>query len=133
MRRILLAGCAVLLAACASTAGPQTPSDDLGSARETWAATGLHSYRFIFENDCGECLPSMGEPREVVVRAGATASPDDPTVETLFAAIEEAIAAGSSVEVSYHPVLGHPTEMWIDREARAYDGGTHWLIRDLRP
>lgn len=131
--RVLVVVSAILLFACTVESGPETPLIQLESARERWAAAGHHSYRFIFENDCGECPTSSSEPREVIVEAGAAATLEDPTVESLFGTIEQAIADDSSVEVTYDPDLGHPTEIWIDREARAYDGGTHWMVRDLAP
>lgn len=133
----------ILLAACAtpgasvgtSTSQLQTTmttpiaEEEYVSALAKWDAAGLDTYRFIFEDDCGECMPA--EPRVVVIREGTPADGSDPTVDSLFETIATAIETGSSVEVSYHSILGYPTEIWIDREARAYDGGTHWLIRDL--
>lgn len=71
------------------------------------------------------------EPRLVAVREGEPEDLLDPTVESLFDTIAAAVDAGSSVEVSYDRELGFPTDIWIDREARAYDGGTHWLVSDL--
>jgi hypothetical protein len=131
MRRIYLAGVAIVLAGCAAASAPATPRGELESARELWAAAGLDTYQFVFEDDCGECF--LAEPRLIAVDNGLATNSEDPTVETLFDTIAVAITESSTVEVRYHPDLGHPIEIWIDREARAHDGGTHWLFRDLRP
>lgn len=130
MRKICLVVSMTVLAACSSTAVSGAP-EELEAARQRWSAAGLVHYRFTFEDDCGECLPSSRLPREVVVRDGETSAPGQPTVDSLFEAVENALANGSSVEVVYHPVLGYPEDIWIDREARVRDGGTHWLIHDL--
>jgi hypothetical protein len=114
-------------------ASSNTALDDLAAARSRWAGAGLDSYRFEFEDDCAECDPSLRIPRDVVVWGGEPTALQHPTVEVLFDTVESAISEGQSVEVTYHPELGHPTEIAIDMEARAYDGGTHWIARDLRP
>ena len=143
LSRLTLA--ALLVAACggpigamatSSTTAPLAPTTTtadpaatLTAARGRWEASGLDTYHFVFEDDCGECMPT--EPRLVVVREGEPEDLLDPTVERLFDTITAAVNAGSSVEVSYDRELGFPTDIWIDREARAYDGGTHWLVSDL--
>ena len=144
MRRVsIVAVLALLLAACSadpvgdatSTTEPassDSPSDQLAAARERWAAASFSSYQYVFEDDCGECDPTYSEPQLAVVwDQAATAS--QPTIEELFAHIETAIADGLSVEVTYNAEWGHPTEIAIDMEARAYDGGTHLFVRDLEP
>ena len=138
-----LAILALLLAACGmsgdpagtssppaeTTTTPPIAEHDFAAARANWHDAGLDTYRFTFEDDCGECMPAG--PRLVVVRGGEAEDPSDPTVDSLFETIALALGEETSVEVTYHSELGYPTEIWIDREARAYDGGTHWLIRDL--
>ena len=118
-----------------STVPANSPAQALEDARARWAAAGLETYQFVFEDDCGECDPEWAAPRSVVVWDGtsfdATRAALD--VDGIFERIESAIAEGSDVEVTYHPDLGHPTEVWIDREARAYDGGTHLFVRDVTP
>ena len=73
--------------------------------------------------------------RQAVVWDGQLVDPSGiaMSVESVFSQIEQAAEAGRSVEVSYDEQLGYPTEVWIDREARAYDGGVHLLIDDLAP
>lgn len=102
----------------------------LAEARQLWAAAGYASYRYDFDDDCGECQPFSGE---VVVTDGEVVAPADRglTIDEMFAAIERAVASGVPVEVTFDPQIGYPTDLWIDREARAYDGGTHWLLSNL--
>jgi len=108
------------------------PETELDAARSRWVAAGLATYRYVFQEDCGECDQTANSPHEIVVWDGETSGPDGaPSIERMFAAIEEAVAAGRDVEATYDPATGHPTEVWIDREARAYDGGTHWIVADL--
>jgi hypothetical protein len=114
---------------------PEGPAGALAAARARWAAAGLDTYQFVYENDCGECDPEWAAPRTVVVWDGASFDGDQTgvDVEGLFEVIENGIAEGRDVEVSYDPELGFPTDLWIDREARAYDGGTHVLIHQVTP
>lgn len=108
-----------------------TIADELGEARDRWEAAGLATYHYVFINDCGECGESA--PRQVVVWDDELIAPDPtgPSMSDAFTMIENAIAEDRPVEASFHPELGFPTEIWIDREARAYDGGTHWLFSDV--
>lgn len=109
---------------------PATAEGELAAARVRWDAAGIDTYEFVLEDDCGECTPESKAPRTVVVWDGQALAGDrhDVRIEDLFGRIETALRAGRDVEVSYHPDLGFPTEIWIDREARAYDGGTHLLV-----
>lgn len=101
----------------------------LEDARARWAAAGLDTLSYVFEDDCGECMPTTAR---VVVWEGEMASAFEAlSVDEVFDEIEAAIASGRDVDVVYDETLGFPAEVWVDREARAYDGGTHWLIRDL--
>ena len=55
------------------------------------------------------------------------------SVEEAFALIEHAVLQGTDVDVTFDPELGYPTDLWIDREARAYDGGIHLVFGALEP
>jgi hypothetical protein len=140
---VLLVACGVATGGTSTTKAPpqvpettattlveEGPGDALAAARERWAESGLDTYRFTIEDDCGECDPDG--PRQVVVWDAETSAGAQPTVDGLFTQIDAAIIERRDVEVAYHPKLGHPVEIWIDREARAYDGGTHLLVRDLQ-
>jgi hypothetical protein len=120
-------------ATTSSTVASATPTDTLATARDKWAAAGLDTYHFVLEDDCGECDPDWAIPREVVVWDGEVLDGlrRNFAVGDLFDAIEAAIRSGVSVEVTYHDQLGYPIEVWIDRQARAYDGGTHLLLHDV--
>ena len=115
------------------TASASTALHEFTAARQRWSAAGLDSYRFKFQNDCGECDPSQSVARQVVVWDNEATTPQQATVASLFTRVETAIRDGRDVVVAYHPEFGHPTEISIDMETRTYDGGTHLLIRDLTP
>ena len=155
----MLAAVVVLVAACASQPGdlpatgsttsapdsttvptevtdpvePHGPAAELEAARAKWDAAGLDTYTYRFLDDCGECeqLPEQsavvweGEAQDPLRRVA--------TVEEAFALIDRALAQGTAVEVSYDPALGYPTDLWIDREARAYDGGVHLVFSSVEP
>ncbi|MEX2424412.1 MAG: DUF6174 domain-containing protein [Acidimicrobiia bacterium] len=117
------------------TTGPEPtgPEAALADAKARWAAAGLDTYQFVYENDCGECDPGWAAPRSVVVWDSASFDGDrtDVDITDLFERIAGALTEGSDVEVAYDPELGFPVEIWIDREARAYDGGTHLLVHQF--
>jgi hypothetical protein len=119
----------------ATTTAPTTSSADpaveLAAARQRWEKTGPDTYWLELVNDCGECDPAMREPRTVVVWSGRPVGSGNHTVESLFSQVETAIAEGRNVEVSYHAATGHPTEISIDMQDRAFDGGHHLLVEDL--
>lgn len=156
MRRLIaLVVVGVVLAACAAdpidtpttTTAPDpsqtttttAPTDgqtaELEAAKARWAGQGLATYQFVLTDDCGECSPDMAAPTAIVVWEGTAYDPRQRgvTIDALFTVIESAVASGQTVEVTYHPDLGYPTEIWIDREARAYDGGTHLLVDLVQP
>lgn len=140
----LVAGVALVACGIPDSTGPSTtqtttkpqssttdPADELAAAKQRWSENGPDTYWLRLVNDCGECDPSMREPQTAVIWAGEPTGSDRRTVEDLFAEIDAAIAEGRNVEVSYHPELGHPTEISIDMQDRAFDGGYHLLIEDL--
>lgn len=112
--------------------GPPGADAGLEAARAKWDAAGLDTYTYEFFDDCGECeqLPARavvvwdGEVMDVLGRAQS--------VEDAFALIEEGLLQGSAVEVEYDPELGYPIDLWIDRDARAYDGGVHLTFEEVR-
>ena len=107
------------------------PADEYTQARALWRDAGLTTYRYTFEDDCGECAPPG--PIAVTVWEGLVSRLDVATIEQIFDAIDSAINEDIPIEVSYDPQFGYPTDVWIDREARAYDGGTHWLVHGFEP
>lgn len=140
---MVLAGCGVgptdTTNPATTTTAPEAttstvPADDhqqLEEARRRWADAGIDTYTYAFEDDCGECM-AEGEVT-VIVWEGLPSTHDAMTVDQVLDAVATALDGGTPVEVTYDPDLGHPVEVWLDREARAYDGGTHWLIRQFEP
>lgn len=114
-----------------STTLPADPAAELAAARQLWQETGPDTYWLELINDCGECDPSMRAPQIVVVWSGNPVGPEHHTVESLFAQIETAIAEERTVEVSYDAEMGYPTEISVDMQDRAFDGGHHLLVGDL--
>ena len=133
---------AVLAAGCAA-GSDSTPTGapfdgvrgDLEAARFRWEDAGVATYRYIFENDCGECDPSVRAPHEVVVWSGARFDPGDraPSVEEMFSEIERALDENQSVSATFDPDLGYPTDLAIDLESLPMDGGSHWVVQNLEP
>ncbi len=140
---VLLAGCgseaAVVPATTTTVQDTATPPGGvhaaLGTARELWEAAGLASYHYVFEDDCGECDPLAAMPRQVVVWGDDQYDPGrrSPSVEEMFDEIEQALDAGKTVSATFDRELGHPIDVAIDMESRPADGGTHWMVRDLKP
>jgi hypothetical protein len=104
------------------------PKADLAMARDRWAAAGLGTYSYQYLDDCGECdqLPVQ----TAVVWDGEVLDPlrRIASVEEAFALIDAALARGAEVDVTYDRELGYPADLWIDKEARAHDGGTHLVF-----
>ena len=108
------------------------PARDLAEARDRWSERAIGDHTLVVQDDCGECDETASAITEVVVwNDDVYASGEELTVEGLYETIERAIDDGRSVEASYDTDTGHPTEVWIDREARAADGGVHLLVHDL--
>ncbi len=138
----------VLLPSCADPSATSPPGDnspvtapvpdestptelgELAAARSRWEANASSDYHYVFEDDCGECEAFSGQ---VVVWDGEVLDPSRRSlaVEEIFDILERAAAAGQSVEAVFDQETGYPTDVWIDRESRAFDGGTHWIIEDL--
>jgi hypothetical protein len=114
-----------------TTVAPIDPGQQLKTAQKQWTDAGISTYRYTFEDECGECLQQG--PETVIVWDGFPSSHRAMTVDQMLGAIDSAIERGTPVEVAYDPTMGYPTEVWIDRQARAYDGGTHWLIHHFEP
>ena len=139
---------AVLFASCAEPGAAPAPGEnppetvhvpgdplpgeatELAAARSRWEANSLSDYHYVFEDDCGECQPFSGQ---VVVWDGELLDPSRRSlaVEEIFDILERAAAAGQSVEAVFDQETGYPTDVWIDRESRAFDGGIHWVIGGL--
>lgn len=120
--------------------------DALERGRAKWAAAAIETYGYTLQRDC--FCGFYGEFR-VVVQGDAVAevvavatgerveppAPDViPTVEGLFATVEEAIEEEvDQLEVRYHAALGYPTLISIDWERHAVDDELVLTAGDLTP
>jgi hypothetical protein len=122
-----------LLPACALLNSDDSRISTSLEGRQAWQALDTDSYTFTYVRSC-ECLPEMAGPFDVTVRRGVVTevsyegSPVDPasrpfyTIEALFDLIQEASEQNADrINVAYHPVLGYPTEIYIDYERNAAD------------
>lgn len=126
---LALAGCSAL-----GLDGRTSEAARLRHNKAKWADQGISAYRFSYDVSC--FCPRTG-PIAVEVQGAAVvratyeesneplspyAQQHLPTVESLFAIAEQAIAGKADLlEVDYHPVLGYPTRIAIDRAFNAAD------------
>src|SRR5512143_3413853 len=117
---ILAAALSLGLLGCGDGTSPLDQRLDLAANRAKWQRAGLVSYTYTLQQFC--CCAFTQPVRlyvvnDVVVRA--IASPGDsavspqffPTVDHLFAFIDDAIARRAAVLlVTYDPTLGYPVE-----------------------
>jgi hypothetical protein len=121
--------------------------DDLAALREAgnrWEFTAITDYRYTLTFHC-MCTEEYSGPFEVTVRdrqvVAATwkGNPIQPnhgpvyTIEQVFELIEQTVEDGVDVEVAYDPDSGHPTNVILDVEAVAVDGGMAFSIANLHP
>ncbi len=133
---VLLAAAVSGLVGCGDATPLGLTSSALESQHARWLAAGLQDYRFEYLERC-ECSLALVEPavvevrggrvREVTYRSSGLAAPSDaralfPTIEDLFARIEDAIAREAAMlVVSYDPELGYPTQIEIDYDLQVVD------------
>ena len=112
----------IALAACGGSTGVTTSDPGmelegelgrLAAARQQWAAEAPADYTVSHFED-GET-----EPQTLAMRDGEVVSlgSDSTTIDEAFAAIEESVREGASVEVDYDPDYGYPTRIDIDRDS----------------
>jgi hypothetical protein len=127
MKPLLLSLLLVPLSACSSFG----PAVELDAARERWSEAGFSDYVMTLERSCF-CPAEYRGPFNVTVQNGQITSveyegadmPSDRalSVNGLFDLIDDAFASGADkVEVTYHPRLGYPTNLFIDYETQAAD------------
>ena len=119
---------------------------ELTVARGRWASQGPQSYRYRFQYLCF-CPATLVTPVEIQVRSGrvvavldpATGRPvalepgrPTPTVEDLFAVVEQAIARPVDwLDVQYDLVLGYPAVIRVDPNTRTIDEETSYFAGSL--
>jgi hypothetical protein len=144
-----------ILTATAFEANP-SPGDParrqaLADARARWEDSGLADYDYTFTRGCF-CPEEFVGPYQVSLRtgevAGATFGGTDlfdidileigryeeiiKSVDGVFAEIERALREADSFNAEYHPVLGYPTNVYIDWIANAADEEVGYTIANLR-
>lgn len=121
---------------------------DLEERKAQWEGEGLEDYDFVMSIVCF-CPAELGRPVEVSVRGGEVVGlvdrasgeplPDNfrtfyPTIDELFALLEQAIAAGAEiVQVTYDPDLGYPREAFVDRSTMIADEEVRYRVSELAP
>jgi Family of unknown function (DUF6174) len=104
--------------------------------RSLWDQANISNYRITVSNSCF-CIPDARGPVVIEVRNGqttsitsvATGQPVNPqffekykTIPKLFNVIQDAIARKAfSIDVSYDPKLGYPTQINIDYDSQIAD------------
>jgi hypothetical protein len=115
-------------------------------ARQRWAAQGPASYRYRFQYLCF-CPSTLVNAVEIQVRGGrvvavldpatgrpvaATPGRPTPTVEELFAVVEQAIARPVDwFDVQYDLVLGYPAVIRLDPNTRTVDEESSYFAGSL--
>jgi hypothetical protein len=135
----------VLLAACTDTHGDPGPTEQTATQRLRFIEQTGSSYSFTYLRSC-ECLESSAGPFRIVVTDGVIASATDreggavlpevlanlPTIEDLFDRIDEAYdRPADSIEVTFDPAAGYPTEVDIDYSTAIADEEFTAFISDV--
>ncbi|ACC83395.1 DUF6174 domain-containing protein [Nostoc punctiforme] len=115
--------------------------------RYLWNQQNISNYRYTFSNGCF-CIPDARGPVVIEVRNGQTTSitsvatgqavnPDFfqnyKTIPKLFDVIEDAInRKASSLNVSYSPRFGYPTQIQIDYNSQIADEEIYLTIENFQ-
>lgn len=141
---ILVTAC--LLGSNCGILDPDSRLDELESYRDQWRQAGIRHYRMEFRASCF-CGSEFTELVSVEVLHDAVQSvtvvstglpveymPLDawPTVEELFAAVEEAIVEDAhELQVTYDLDLGYPEFVFIDRDEMIIDEEIGYQVFEL--
>jgi len=148
--RRLIALLPLLLAGCDGGTRPDgLTADDRGetraalaAARRRWSAAGPESYSYLYRRVC--FCPSAplvritvreGQVGEVVAaETGEPVAGAFPTVEALFAEVQEAMDADAhEIRASYDAALGYPTSFYVDHDVQVADEEQRVETSGLRP
>jgi hypothetical protein len=139
-----------LLVLALATAGCLTSPDEageLGRQRQKWESQGITDYRVLSRMICF-CVGDATTPvvlhvlnrRLVSVSRADDLSPVPPTdwafryytIDEMFDLIADAQARGASeVRVTYDPLLGYPTSVYLDMSSRVADDERQFEISGL--
>ena len=127
----------------AQGASPPSIQAELTANQQKWAENGADDYRYRMQRSCF-CPPEITTPGIVVVRGDAITEVSrvdgfgslDPapylSVDGLFAVIQDAIDQGADeISVSWDPLLGYPTDIYVDSIIPAVDDEIAYSARDL--
>lgn len=134
---LLVLGAAALGAVAGCSDPVSVTASELDSHFARWQAAGLRDYRYDFRRSC-ECAPAATRPATIEVIRGTVArvrfagdgeelaTSEErrffPTIDQLFELIDDAVRNNAAVlVVSYHPVLGYPTNISIDYRREVAD------------
>lgn len=149
MNKLLKLGLLLLpsgLSAC-GILGPN-PGNELDRQRSEWNALGRDSYSFVYRRSCYCLMPSSDAVRivvleDLVVSVSSTLTGETvegiedgywPTVDELFAFVEQAIEEGADVlSVEYDEEFFFPTLISIDWTIMAIDDEISHTASDLTP
>lgn len=122
-----------------ATPMPDPAVAELVTARGRWAAAGFDEYAYSLILSC-ECDDEAMGPRRVRVDGGrviATTWFGEPSrypgwsVEEIFSMVEETLADGKRVNVTYDSASGMPVRVRLDLDAIPVDGGLDLTITDV--
>ena len=146
-RRGGLLGPLLLSLAMAGCLTSPDDADELGRQRQKWESQGITDYRVLSRMICF-CVGDATTPvvlhvlnrRLVSVSRADDLSPVPPsdwafryyTIDEMFDLIAEAQARGASeVRVTYDPMLGYPTSVYLDMSSRVADDERQFEISGL--
>ena len=148
MMRHLVRGALAALALLASCREPTAVIRDLHGAERRWAATAPDAYEVTVGRSCF-CGPAVTRSVVVRVRGGQVESrryldtgadvPADiavayPTVDALFAIIDDAEARGAAVvDARYDDAYGFPVSVYLDYSERIADEEQSYSMTNLHP
>lgn len=123
-RGMMVAGCVMMLSACADSTEPGGTAEELDRARQMWESSGVDDYdmtvRLIGAWSGGTAEIEVRDGVPVAVRPGNGLSPElwqqHDTVEELFGILQQAVdEPAHGVYADFHPSLGLPILVGIDR------------------
>ena len=148
MKRLLLIVCLIALSACGGKTQPE-PSPRLlyENNLALWQAQKLKQYQVDFRISCF-CTQEWTAKKTLHVKNGKvtaifdtatgnelslTKFPDTPSIEAAFASIDSLLDQKlAKLIVEYHPSLGYPTLIAVDRDVRIADEEYSWHFENLQ-
>lgn len=117
----------------------------LAAAGQLWDSAGPSSYEIVYVTHC-ECDPGWAGPWRVTVIDGEVESmvhengaetfegPEALTVEGLFELVETGLATlDPPHSIEFDPTYGFPSQIALDVEALAVDGGVSMSVWEFTP